>query len=135
MASISQKLKAREREEHIGLAVVTVETQGTCCWFCGEELRDEDYAETTVVVKGRLRWVPVCDSCCPPTLPPTPLAARLACPICDETLVPPRRHSCGGAAPVAPVAPVALASVSPSLTSPTHSQDEVSELVSNGRRH
>lgn len=92
--SISQETKAWEREEYGDLA--DVEAQGTYCWFCGERLEDVNHAETTVVVDDRLMWVPVCDNCGPPTLPP-PMAARLACPVCDEVLTPPRRHSCGGA--------------------------------------
>jgi hypothetical protein len=91
----TQETQAWEREEYGDLA--SAEAQGTYCWFCGERLEDENYAETTVVVDERLMWVPVCDNCGPPTLPP-PMAARLACPVCDEVLTPPRRHSCGGAA-------------------------------------
>ncbi|MBF6614156.1 MAG: hypothetical protein IVW55_13600, partial [Chloroflexi bacterium] len=75
--------------------------QGVRCWFCREQIEGKAYAETTVATDGMLMWVPLCDNCDPPPPPPeppTPIAAWLACPICNETLAPPRRHSCGEAA-------------------------------------
>jgi hypothetical protein len=97
MHIIAQELMAWEREEYSDLRDSDLE--GVLCWFCGEQTEEDTYAETTVDVDGMLMWVPVCDNCDPPPPPPTPtpIAARLACPICDETLAPPRRHSCGGA--------------------------------------
>jgi hypothetical protein len=93
---ISQELRAWEREEYSDLRDSDLEDMR--CWFCGEQVEDAGYAETIVDVDGMLMWVPACDNCDPPQPPPTPIAARLACPICSETLAPPRRHSCGGAA-------------------------------------
>ena len=96
MHIISQELRAWEREEYSDLR--SAEAAGITCWFCGEQIEGQDYAETTVDVDGMTMWVPVCDTCDPPPPPPTPMAGRLACPVCNETLAPPRRHSCGGAA-------------------------------------
>lgn len=89
--------------------VVSADDTDPCCWYCGEVLAKETYSEAPIDRDGRLVWVPVCENCCPPTPPTLPLAARLAlpipptllarlaCPICDQTLTPPRRHRCGGA--------------------------------------
>jgi hypothetical protein len=88
MHIISQETRAWEREEYGDLRDPDLE--GVHCWFCGEKVEDQAYAETTVDVDGLTMWVPVCDACDPP---------RLACPACNQTLAPPRRHSCGGAAP------------------------------------
>lgn len=96
MRIISQELRAWEREEYGDLR--DAEAEATACWFCGESIEGQGYSETTVDIDGMPMWVPVCDSCDlpPPPEPPTPISARLACPICSETLAPPRRHSCGG---------------------------------------
>src|SRR5436190_14073910 len=98
MHIISQEVRAWEREEYSDLR--DAEAEGITCWFCGERIEGQGYAETTVDVDGMPMWVPVCDNCDPPPPPPTPtpMAGRLACPICSETLAPPRRHSCGGVA-------------------------------------
>lgn len=99
MHIISQELRAWEREEYGDLrdAEAEAEAEGITCWFCGETVVGQGYAETTMDVDGMIMWVAVCDDCDPPP-PPTPMAGRLACPVCNETLAPPRRHSCGGAA-------------------------------------
>lgn len=109
MFSISQELRAWEREEYGDLR--DPELEGPHCWYCAECIVEGSHAEVVVDVDGMTMLIPVCDNCDPPVPPPTPMAARLACPICDEVLIPPRRHSCGGSA-----------------------QTQTAELVSNGRR-
>ena len=100
MQIISHEVRAWEREEYSDLSDPDLE--GVHCWYCGERLEEENYSEAAEDVDGMLMWVPVCNGCDPQPPPtPTPIAARLACPVCSETLAPPRRHSCGGAAQLA----------------------------------
>ncbi len=97
MQIISQETRAWEREEYGDLR--DPDFEGVHCWFCGERIEEQAYAETTLDVDGIAMWVPVCDKCDPPPPPPVPMAGRLACPACSETLAPPRRHCCGGTGP------------------------------------
>lgn len=92
-----RKVKVLEKGHYGGLLTAGPE-EGTYCWYCGEHLEGNAYSEAPIDSGGRLVWVPVCEDCCPTPPPTRPLAARLACPVCNETLAPPRRHSCGGAA-------------------------------------
>ena len=105
MFSISQELRASEREEYSDLHDSDLE--GVRCWYCGEHLHEDNFSEIAEDVDGMLIWVPVCANCDPPPPAPTPLAARLACPLCSQTLAPPRHHSCGGATQVANATAVA----------------------------
>lgn len=123
MRIISQELRAWEREEYGDLRDSDLE--GLRCWYCGEIVDQESYSEAAEDVEGMLMWVPVCDSCDPPPppdppWPPSPKVARLACPVCSETLAPPRRHSCGGAA------------LTPAIA---RTWAQTIELVCNGRRY
>lgn len=95
MFSISQEQRAWENEEYGDLS--DPEMEGPHCWYCAESLINGSHVEVVLDVDGMTMLVPVCDYCGGPP-PPTPISARLACPICDEVLTPPRRHSCGGAA-------------------------------------
>ncbi len=119
--SQSQEQRAWKREEYGDLQ--DLEMVGPHCWYCAESIAEAEgsHAEAVVSIDGMTMLVPVCDNCdptIPPTLTPTPMAARLACPICNETLAPPRRHSCGGA----------------TYAALTTTQTPTFELVSNGRR-